>query len=84
MSSVPELPAQPAHLPVHPDNFDYEHLASLTAEKLAADVANSVADRLATQVADLIASGSGLGPHRYPRERKRRERCRLIQVSIHT
>jgi len=65
MSASPELPDQPT-FPGHPGDFDYEHLVTLMAERLAVDVTNSVANLVTTQVADLLTSGSGVGPRRYP------------------
>ncbi|KAF8753485.1 hypothetical protein RHS01_07075 [Rhizoctonia solani] len=88
MPAAPTLPLQPVvpgHASTHSD-FDYEEIASFMSERLVEDLAGPVADRVADRVAaaitDRLTANSGAGPVRATRERKRRERCRLVQTRI--
>jgi hypothetical protein len=82
MSLAPESAAFPV-APVHPPDphlLDYEQLSMLVADRIAPEVADVVASRVAEAVRE--ATGSVAGPQRHLKEKKRRERCRAVQVSI--
>ncbi|KAG8703872.1 hypothetical protein FRC08_002587 [Ceratobasidium sp. 394] len=67
MSSAPGSSTHPSG---SLDHFDYEHLSTLVAEKVA------------ERVIDLVATRPGVGPQRHPKEKKGKERCRIVQRII--
>jgi hypothetical protein len=78
MSITPQLPTTHTHQ-LDPNLLDYEQLSALVANMIAPEVADVVADRVTNVVRE--ANGWGVGPQRRLKEKKRRERCRPVQVS---
>ncbi|QRV96234.1 hypothetical protein RhiJN_24252 [Ceratobasidium sp. AG-Ba] len=80
---MPELPAQPvlpARPAMHPNDLDHEEIFSVMSERLLENLVGPVVDRVVAGVTERLTLNSGAGPVQ-ERERKRRERCRLIQAS---